>query len=346
MGFQRLFPSFPVPHVGHYVPVGKIPVLVLKWVLVGARYADAFVVIYTADPVNPTQVGYLIRTEFDYALYTEVIDENTAFLTAEMADTVNTIDITDKTAPSLIDSLTTVQLDYVAEVSMMLPYAVCVSSETDGPVIIDCSNVAALVQVGYLSSTAMIDAHAVFVSDYYAYVAAVTSDSLTIVDVSDPTAPVQVSSITDPSLDAARGVVVSGNYAFVSGAGADSLVVIDVSDKANPVIVGTLTTAQLDACFGISYVLDYCYIAATLADALTIVDVSNKVSPVQTGYVTDPSLDGAVDVEVYKPTSAVTGRLADSVCTIDVTDPAAPSLLGTVTTTQLDDVWGIKGVIG
>jgi len=88
------------------------PVPVLRWAYVGGNVADSFVVIDIEDPTLLTQVGAISGvTQLDGAWGIDEIDPDTAVAMSYPQDYLNTVDVTDKTAPSLIASLLTAEID-------------------------------------------------------------------------------------------------------------------------------------------------------------------------------------------------------------------------------------------
>jgi len=269
-----------------------------------------------------------------------VLDADTGILTAVGADSINSIDVTDKTAPSLIHSLTTAQLDGARENFIKDTYAYVAAYAVDTLTVIDCSNPAALTQVGYVSATELDGASGVYVADSYAYVSALAGDRFSIVDIIDPTAPSLVSSITATELDGAMGVRVDGNYAYVTGALADSFVIIDITDKAAPTIVASITAVELDGANFLDWSSPYAYVPASAADRLTIVDASDPTAPGIMGSVTDVNLDLTYFARVHEDSCFNTAYGADRFNTIDVTDKTAPTLIASIASVELDGAFG------
>jgi len=83
-------------------------------------------------------------------------------------------------------------------------------------------------QVNYVSLTG--DAHGVYVSGDYAYLATRT-EGLAVINVSDPTIP--GTPVYEDTAGDARGVYVSGDFAYVADA-LSGLAIINVSDPTNP----------------------------------------------------------------------------------------------------------------
>jgi len=295
----------------------------------------SFNVVNVTDPAAPFLEGYVglaWKPSWVHAMPGQF-----ACLTSHLDDRFVVVDATDKTSPVVVSSLTSPQLDAPAGLDFVHPYAYVPAFTFDGLVIIDVSDPASPVQVGYVQDRTILNgARYVHKVGDYAYVAAAYADRLVVVDVSDPTAPTIVGSAgPDARLDDPMKVVVVDNYAYVTSWGSVRLTVVDVSNPANPVIVGSVYDARLDRPRFLDVEWPYAYVP-TSGDRLTIVDVSDPTAPVVISSVHHPTrLDWAQEAAVYPGLACVTAYYANCVTTVDVSDPHTPGVISSVSAPPL-----------
>ncbi|MCA1800043.1 MAG: hypothetical protein LC650_01970 [Actinobacteria bacterium] len=245
---------------------------------------------------------------------------------------------------SIIDTITSTDLDTAFGVSVVGDYAYVASYTADSLTVIDVSDPASISITDTITSTDLDGATGVSVVGDYAYVASSVADSLTVIDVSNPASISITDTITSTDLDDARSVSVVGDYAYVASYTADSLTVIDVSNPASISITDTITSTDLDGAHSVSVVGDYAYVASSVADSLTVIDVSNPASISITDTITSTDLDNAFGVSVVGDYAYVASYTADSLTVIDVSDPASISITDTITSTDLDGAHGVSVV--
>ncbi len=210
---------------------------------------------------------------------------------------------------------------YVATGKMVVGYATLL-------IVVDVTDPSNPVEMG--SHSMFGNAHGVFVSGRYAYIASRSplpggggipgSSGLRIVDISNPSSPIEVGFW--PSVGQVYCVYVAGSYAFVGGdhyptSTTGTLRIIDISDPSNPVEVGFRDVpAQVS---GITVVGSHAYLASYNA-GLRIIDVENPNDPVEIGSLllgiaSDVSVDGNL---------AYVSNDTGGLLIIDVTDNANP----------------------
>ncbi|MCB9957164.1 MAG: DUF1566 domain-containing protein [Rhodospirillaceae bacterium] len=278
-----------------------------------------------------TQIGVVtssnLRTSWEVA-----VSGNYAFVTSNHGNSLTSFDISDPSAPTELDSLTSsADLSFARGLAVAGQYAYVASWGSDSLTIIDISNPSSLSKVGGISTADLDGASDVEVRGDYAYVASYEADSLTIIDVSDPAAPTQVGAISNGHLDEPNGVAVAGTYAYVASRLSGELTVIDVSDPAAPAEV---TSLHLSGGIGISVSGNYAYVPRSTNNYFSIVDISNPTSPTEVSTtalgVTDPEVAGSY---VYAVRAS-----DDALVVIDVSNPTTPVVVDALTSLDLTKI--------
>ncbi len=163
---------------------------------------------------------------------------------------------------------------------------------------------------GFIKTTG--EAHAVYVSGNYAYIAD-GSEGLRIIDVSDPTNPVE-KGFLDTSGDA-KGVFVSGDYAYVAE-GSNGVEIINVTKPASPSFVHTIDTTDAK---GLYVSGSYAYVADGIS-GLRVIDVSEKANPSLATNVGTSDASGIYVYDNYAYVADGSGGLR----IINVSDPTNP----------------------
>ncbi len=187
-------------------------------------------------------------------------------------------------------------------------------------VILDISDVAALSEVGRVSSVSEI--YGIAVSGDHACIAN-GENGIAMVDISNPSSPTILGSYDTDGF--ARDVAMSGNYAYVAdGIG---LVIVDISVPSSPTLTGTYDTIGFAT--GVTVSDNYAYVAD---DGKGIFDGSNGLAIVDISDPSSPTLAGTYDA-IYAYGSAVSGNYAyvadySGLVILDVRDPSVPVLAG------------------
>ncbi|WP_292350639.1 PGF-pre-PGF domain-containing protein [Methanomethylovorans sp. PtaU1.Bin093] len=187
-------------------------------------------------------------------------------------------------------------------------------------VILDISDVAALSEVGRVSSVSEI--YGIAVSGDHACIAN-GENGIAVVDVSVPSSPTIMGSYDTDGF--ARDVAISGNYAYVAdGIG---LAIVDISVPSSPTLAGTYDTIGFAT--GITVSGNHAYVAD---DGKAIFDGSNGIAIVDISTPSSPRQVGSYG-SIYAYGSAVSGNYAyvadySGLVILDVSDPSVPVLAG------------------
>jgi len=204
-------------------------------------------------------------------------------------------------------------------------YVACSGFETERILlgIIDITDPANPTIISSLYTTGDIpsDAHGIFVSGNYAYLAG--DSGLRIIDVTNPSNPTIVGFLDTPGY--AMEVYVLGNYAYVAD-GSSGLQVIDISNPSNPVIIGSCDTPN--AAYDVHVSGNYAYVADR-DSGLQVIDITNPSNPVIIGSCNT----SGTAIRVY-----VSGNYAyvaegySGLQLIDVNNPSTPVIISSLDT--------------
>ncbi len=231
-----------------------------------------------SDPVNLSLKGRLLTGALDI-----FVDGNYGYISGGVRGFF-IADISDKTNPSIVSSISTVKAFsaykkgsyvYLAGGGSRYMYIVDVS---------DILNPSVIFSFNVENSV-----YDVYVQDRYAFVAGAGS-GLKILDISDPLNP---SPVLDLDTDSAHGIFVSDGYLYLAD-GNGGLKIFDISDVPSSRLVGSVGTGHYA---WKSYVYDRFSFVADGFGGVQIIDISNKNEPEVVEFIN--TKDYAFDVSVF-----------------------------------------------
>jgi len=304
-----------------------VPVPVLKYVCVGATAGDGFTIVNVENPLAPAVVGWLNGT-IDGAWGMVPISETHAVGVSLLLDRFYTIDITDKTAPSIIASITAASLDGALCPAVKDNYAYVIGRRVPAFNKIDISDPTSPTLVASVTLTYTAPGGLELVENY-AYIGHYgTPENLTIVDLETMTELVSL----DPFASTIHGMLYEPPYVYYALWAGDGLGILDATDPTAPTVVATLTGIGVDA--PIAHPAkkgDYVFLTGYLSDSFHVIDVSDPTAPVQVGSVTAVELDASHELLVANDNYAFVGAYAvDRLTVIDISDPTAPTIVASV----------------
>jgi hypothetical protein len=260
-----------------------------------------------------------------------------AYTTTWTTETLNVIDLSNPTSPTLVGSVSTADsqpVDVAAAGHNVFTVSFG-SNYLDG---YDVSNPTHPVQTGYIPTAHT--PHAIALQGQYAFVAEDNGSTglFEVFDVSTTTSLTPVSSKT--TTVGCDNLFVAGNYVYTIG---DSkMEVFDITNPLAPVTKGTIATNTHPT--GIYVQGRYAYVTSgntSVAAQLQIFDISNPSSITQVGSV---SLGGASTNPQNITIQGRYGYIVDNATAklqmVDVSNPTAPTVLGTTTTNA--GPWSVK----
>lgn len=241
---------------------------------VSSEASNSLEIFDITDHANITRLGGITGLNGANEI---AVQGNIVAVVSNIGDNVKTIDVSDPTAPVVLDTYST-DLNNVNALTIQGDYIYTGApgaGSGDLFLVLDISDPANITLSG---SVALADPHGFYASGRYVYVANnFSSTLLKVVDVSDPTTPVVVGSASSTE-DAPMGITVAGNYAYITATNGDSVVVFDISDPTAPTKVGTIINgaggANLDGPHGIIAVGKKLYVASSVTPFLEILDVA------------------------------------------------------------------------
>jgi len=299
--------------------------LVRTTAYVTAFYSGTLAILDVSDPQHPRLLGeavdHALNPSSPFALDGAsglFVTNNIAYVTAENANTLNIIDVSNPQNPMKLAILTN---GFGGFTNLNLPTGVLVKGT-------NCF------VLGFLSS------------------------ALTVIDVSNPANPRLLNQIVDATivtnspftkLKYPYQMSLSGTNLYIAARGANAVTILDVSVPANPRLLAEVADAsvdpsspftQLKGANWVEVVGNTAYVASgafnSAAGSLTIMDVSDPRRPTKLSEVADASLQpgspftklkGAWGVRVSQNIAFVTSFHGNAVTAIDVSDPANPALI-------------------
>jgi hypothetical protein len=233
------------------------------------------------------------------------------------------------------------ELEGPGTVEIIGKYAYVTGTTDDGLDILDISNPANPIHVGFITdngTTALDGAKGLDVVGKYAYIASSIDNGVEILDISNPALPVHVGAIFDNgsrALSYPVDIQVVGKYAYVTSYFKDSLEIIDISNPAVPRHVSyafDVAGRALDGAWGLDVVGKYAYVASYVDEGVEILDISNPAVPVHAGSIfdnnpscpaSDCALNGAWDIKVIGNYAYVVSYISGGIQILDISNPAA-----------------------
>jgi len=231
----------------------------------------------TVTSFAPIPLGFVSIPDLAYNVD---IKEDYAYVASGSAG-LQVVDVSDKTSPTIVASLTTATAAFDVKVVGNEAY---IANGGGGLWIVDISNPTIPATLG--SAPTVGGAFDVVVSGMRAFVVDATG-GLQIFDVTDPTNPFLLGAVVTPGTG--RGVDVSGNYVVVAD-GTTGVQIIDITSLTNPQIVGSVDTpgnAQDVVISGnVAFIADH-------TGSLQIIDFSDPANPTIIAF-TDQSVSGTL----------------------------------------------------
>ncbi len=214
-----------------------------------------------------------------------------AYTVDEVSDGLTVIDVSNKTKPAIIGSISGVgapnYLDNPCFVTVNNGYAYIASGSDNALTIIDIEipkkpTFAAVIK-GAGKPNHLEGTNSVFVAGDYAYVTAYDEAALSIINISNPLSPTftgYISGKGNPNyLEDAIDVKVVNNYAFVSSVTNNAISVYDVIDPGKPVLVDVIKGSGKPNYLGAVNILkisgNYLYATSAADNALVVFDISS-----------------------------------------------------------------------
>ncbi len=297
---------------------------------------DSINIFNITNKSNPTRISSLVETGNNPAGWLNgakgvYVSGNYAYVVSLVNDSINIINITNKSNPTRTGSLvkTGAGLDgwlkTPSYVFVQGDYAYVTTANNRSINIIDVSDKTNPIWVSGITDLTWLNAPVgVFVSGNYTYLASDYNDSINIINVTDKTNPVRVGSLTSDWFDSAKDVFVQGDYAYVTSLGNDSISVINVTNKSNPIRISSLSSDWLNGASGVFVQGDYAYVSTSFNHSINIIDVSDKSnliivdSLVETGTASSGWLNYANEIFVQGDYAYVAASTNDSINIFDV----------------------------
>jgi len=216
-------------------------------------------------------------------------------------DTVTLVDVSDQTAPSVLDTIGTGAQPTVEGVRYL-----ALDRES---------------KVAYVSASKN------------------TNDGLTAIDYSGRSLSV-LWSVTGTEFVRSFHVATAPNWPVVYVAAEDGSDQIVVVDKSSQSVTNTVSTANTDGAFGVELnaVREELYLTANDSGSFAVFDVSDPSTPSEVGAVTDGDLQNAYGFAEAGDYAYVAAKSADAYSIIDKSDPASPTLVTSVTQTDHSEI--------
>jgi hypothetical protein len=280
-------------------------------VIVDGDYAyvaavDSVHIVDVSMPATPTQVGAVYT-----GVATSVFLSGTVLYVADGSAGLIALDVSDRTAPVILDTYATPGNAY--DVVVWGNYAY-VADGTGGVLVVNVTDPSSLSLGGSYAASG--DVRSVDVGGNFAVYT--NGAGVGVLDISDPTAPVLDGTI---AIAAVNGIDLYGEFAYAVGG--TGLHILDLFDHAYPAVLGTPSVPNASR-------------AVVDGDIVYVVDDTRALLAYD---ITDPSsasLLGSTLLESNNVNRAgldIRGDLAyvasESLYVVDISDPTAPVVIGT-----------------
>ena len=297
-------------------------------------------------------------------LYGSLIGVNTrlvvAYVACSLADSLTSIDISNPSSLSQLDSFTSAGLDgaFGVAVDSTNGVAYVAANQADSVVAIDISNPSSLAELSTLTTPELEGSSRVRLdpvnSIAYVMSAKFVTDRfvgrLTSIDISDPSNLVQLDSFTSAGLDNARNFDIdpTNGVACVLGYNDAVITSIDISNPSSLAQLDTFTSTDLAGpnAVAIDTINNVAYVAARNADRLVAIDISNPSNLAQLDSFTSAALDGpmylALDTTNGVAYVVSTLHVVDTITSIDISNPSSLVQLDSLASSAIDRPEGIS----
>ncbi len=274
-----------------------------------------------------------------------IVKWNYAFVSAYNTDSIISIDISDKTNPTIVDSIVNwfgwMNLDWPIWLAYTWSYLYVAWYLSDNLNIIDISDPTNLSYVWEVadwnaSSQQLNWAKDVQISWNHLYITSYADDAFNVFDNSDPANPSYKKNLKDSiKLNWANRAKIDWTYAYITNDKNDSFAIIDLTNQDSNIqnisIVWEVNNgdnwALLDWARWISFSWNLVYVASNISDAMEIIDITDKTTPIHTGSIInagDVKLDANRQVILYNWFAFNSTRSSDAIEVIDISNPASP----------------------
>lgn len=262
------------------------------------------------------------------------VQDEYLYFAGETGNTIFIYDISDKTTPSLLGSLTdATNLGGVECLAVSGRYLYALARDTDRFTVVDILDPSAPAIVGSVTSSSLNGSTQFKLYGSYAIVISQNNDSICAVDISIPTSPVVASTLVDGvNLNEPLGLDISNQKAYVASGTSNSITCVDISDPLNMSVLSSLSDATFtNTPTGLAIQGNLLFTTAITGEYFVIINISNPISMSIIGTLTNAniySLYGIVPAGKYVYVMSDNNRIH----TIDISDPTSPILLYTYNT--------------
>lgn len=317
-----------------------------RYAYVTSDFSDSFTIIDISDPTAPLLAGQIFDPTNLNRPSSLSIDGDYAYVgTIGPPTSVIVIDISDRTAPVIIETLVT-GTGAVSDLFVSGKFAYIVIQSDDSITAVNLGGIdASTANIGNLSAGYISvdnDVHIkglLTASGLDVGVHGIHSDggisSNGALDVI-PSQPHLLGSLTDANnLNGVIYVSIVNNYAYVICNGLDRFTILDVTDPNSPFRVSTLASAgNFPDPTSVIVSGKYAYITSSANNSLVIIDISNVFAPVFVSSVGDSAfMNQAQSSYVSGKFCYVVAFFSDSMAIVDISDPLAPVLVGNLVDT-------------
>ena len=263
------------------------------------------------------------------------IDKNMVYVAASSADALTVVNVASPATPSIVTSLSSVDLNGAFGVYVPGATAYVACSSGDGLAVITLASPATPAIYATLSSTAVLgEARNTMSTGNYVLMTSFTNNILAVITTASPATPAILGSVASAAaMGSAWGLDLNGDNVFVTGYGTDSLAVIDISSPSTPSVLGSVASAAvMDGPKGVQYLNGKVCVAAENSDSLVVIDVSSPATPAILGSLASAAAMGSAFNIDWQAGNYVYVTGQDKIAVVDISAPATPEIVSSVST--------------
>lgn len=255
------------------------------------------------------------------------VSGNTAYVTNSSARTITSIDITDPTNMSILDTLTGTSMSGAAGIQVSGNVAYVCSQFSDSITSIDITDPSNMVELHSLvHSTFLNYASDLKIVGNIAYVVSPGTYSIVAINISNPSAMFRISQFSSASVDSVYTIDVKDGIGYITSFNSDLIASVDLSTMT---LLDTYTSTSLNGAKGVAISGNTAFVTSTNNNSITSIDITDPSNMTELDSYTSSTLDGDKSILIYGDVAYIStlGSVTNLITAIDISSPSNLSLI-------------------